>query len=98
MSGLSCGKQHLIVSLRISPCRQADRQAVWVVAVPGLSFFVACGTLVLRPGTKPMSSALQGKFLTTGIPDKSSLSLLLYMVQEDALISILNDILLDRES
>ena len=64
----------------------------------GLNSSEACGILVLQPETEPTSSALQGKFLTTGIPDKSSLSLLLYMVQEDALISIQNDILLDRES
>ena len=33
--------------------------------------YIACGILVPQPGTKPMSPALQGEFLTTGPPGKS---------------------------
>ena len=36
----------------------------------GLSCFAACGILVSRPGIKPIFSALQGRFLTTGPPGK----------------------------
>ena len=36
-----------------------------------LSCPVACGILVPRPGIEPMSSALEGGFLTTGPPGKS---------------------------
>ena len=32
---------------------------------------MACGILVPQPGIKPMSPALQGRFLTTGPPGKS---------------------------
>ena len=37
----------------------------------GLSRPVACGILISRPGIEPMSSALAGRFLTTGLPGKS---------------------------
>ena len=35
------------------------------------SCFLACGILVPSPGIKPMSPALQGRFLTAGPPGKS---------------------------
>ena len=41
------------------------------VVVHGLSGSVACGILVPQPRVKPMSPALQGRFLTTGPPEKS---------------------------
>ena len=46
---------------------------LWVlVVVRGLHCSVACGSLAPRPGTEPASPALQGGFLTTGPPGKSS--------------------------
>ena len=41
------------------------------VVAHGPSGSVACGTLVPQPGVKPVSPALQGRFLTTGPPEKS---------------------------
>ena len=51
----------------------------WVssVAAHGLSCLVACGFSVAWPGIKPMSPALEGRFLTTGPPGKSSWLLIL---------------------
>ena len=51
----------------------------WVFVAHGLSLVVvhrlscpmACGTLVPQPGMEPVSSALEGGFLTTGPPGKS---------------------------
>ena len=40
-------------------------------AVCGLSYLGACGILVLSPGIEPASSALEGRFITTGPPRKS---------------------------
>ena len=42
-----------------------------VVVARGLSCLAACGILVPRPGTEPVSSALQDGFLTIGPPAKS---------------------------
>ena len=42
-----------------------------VVVAHGLSCPAACGILVPRPGTEPASSALEGRFFTTGPPGKS---------------------------
>ena len=42
-----------------------------LVEARGLSFSEAHGILVARPGIKLASSALQGRFLTTGPPGKS---------------------------
>ena len=42
-----------------------------LVAVRRLSFPAACGILVPRPVIEPASSALEGGFLTTGLPGKS---------------------------
>ena len=42
-----------------------------VVAAHGLSCSSACSILVPGPGTKPVSPALAGRFLTTGLPGKS---------------------------
>ena len=41
------------------------------VAAHGLTHPVACGILVLQPGIKPVSPALEGGFLTMGPPGKS---------------------------
>ena len=45
-----------------------------VVATHRFSCPTACGILVPRPGIKPMSPALAGRFPTTGPPGKSPLS------------------------
>ena len=42
-----------------------------VVATCRPSCPTACGTFVLSPGIEPVSSALQGRVLTTGPPGKS---------------------------
>ena len=42
-----------------------------VVAAHGLSCSAACSILVLQPGIKPASPALQSEFLTTGPPGTS---------------------------
>ena len=42
-----------------------------VVVAWGLSCLVACGILVPRPGIKSTFPALEGRFLTTGLPGKS---------------------------
>ena len=42
-----------------------------LVVVHGLSWSIACGILVPRPRIEPASPALQGGFLTTGLPGKS---------------------------
>ena len=42
-----------------------------VVAVHRLGCPVACGMLVLQPGIKLASSALEGRFFTIGLPGKS---------------------------
>ena len=42
-----------------------------VVVARGLSCPVACGILAPRPGVEPASPALEGGFLTTGLPGKS---------------------------
>ena len=42
-----------------------------VVAVSGLSHSTVCGILVTQPEMEPISLALQGGFLTTGLPGKS---------------------------
>ena len=56
-----------------SQCR-----GLFLVAMPGLRFDTACrilvpwcGILVPWPGIEPMSPALEGRFLTTGAPEKS---------------------------
>ena len=49
-----------------------------VAVVHRLSRPVACGTLVPQSGIKPMSPALEGRFLTTGPPGKSLFLFLLF--------------------
>lgn len=48
-----------------------------VVAVCRLSCFSACGILVSRPGIRPASSTLQGRFLSSGPPGNPTFLLLL---------------------
>ena len=45
-----------------------------LVVAHRLSFPVACGILVLQPGIKPASPAMEGRFLTTRSPEKGSLN------------------------
>ena len=42
-----------------------------VVAARGISCPLACGILVPRPGIKPVSPSLEGRFFTTGPPGRS---------------------------
>lgn len=42
-----------------------------IVVAPGLSSCVACRSLFLRSGIKPMFTMLAGRFLTAGPPGKS---------------------------
>ena len=42
----------------------------FLAEVRGLSCPVECGVLVPQPGIKPVSPALESKFLTTGSPGK----------------------------
>ena len=42
-----------------------------IVAAPGFSCSKACEILIPQPGIEPMFPALQGRFLTTGLPGKS---------------------------
>ena len=47
-------------------------QSAWSQLGPsGLTYSSVCGILVPQPGTEPTFPALQGKFLTTGLPGKS---------------------------
>ena len=41
-----------------------------VVAASGLSCLMACGILIARPGTEPVSHPLEGRFLKSGPPGK----------------------------
>ena len=45
-----------------------------VVVAFGLSCPAACGILVPQSGIKPASSALEGRFFTTGPPGKSQMT------------------------
>ena len=71
-SGLSCGMQ--------DGCSAQPFQ-LWcvdsVVLLHELNCSTACGILVPQPGIEPASSELQGGFLTTELPGKSLLRLLL---------------------
>ena len=52
---------------------QSMRSRVWASlgSVSGLSCPVACEILVPQPGIKPSPLALEGRFLTSGPPEKS---------------------------
>ena len=59
--------QVLVAALRLSTC---GTQGSVIVAL-GLSYCVACGTVVPQPGIEPASPALRGRLLTTGVPGNS---------------------------
>ena len=46
-----------------------------------LSCSIACGILVPQPGIEPASPALQSRFLTTGLPGKSSAMTIMENIQ-----------------
>ena len=72
--GLSCVMQHLCCIMQgLSSQHMASLVVAHgsVVAVHGLSCSSTCGIFVPRPGIKPASPTLQGKFLTPGPPGKS---------------------------
>ena len=72
VSGLSCIIRDLSMwHTDSSPVHGLQSAWASVVAAFRLSCFAACGILVLRPGIKPASLALQGGFYTTGPPGKS---------------------------
>ena len=54
-----------------SCCRLFTGVMSSLVAVHGLSFPEVCGIIVLQPGLKLRSLALEGEFLTAGPPEKS---------------------------
>ena len=62
----------LVASCKIFCCR-----ARTLVAALSLSCLTACGILVPQLGITPLSPALRGRFLTTGLPEKSPGQLLL---------------------
>ena len=71
--GLSCSMQDVCCIIRdLSLWLTGSLVVAW-----GLSYSEECGILVPRPGIEPMSPALQGRFLTTGPPGKSSFYLLI---------------------
>ena len=62
----------LVVSHGLSSCcTWALELEGSVVVICGLSCSAVCGTLFPYPGIKPVSPALQGRFLTTGPAEKS---------------------------
>ena len=72
------GSPHLLALLIYLFLSLADLScSLWVLYCgAGLSCPVACRILVPQPGTESLSPALQGRFLTTGLPGKSILPLL----------------------
>ena len=64
-----------------------DTQAQWLWCEGGLSHSMAWGVLFSPPGTESVSSALQGRFLTTGPSGKSQtfFLILLKFLQNDGL-------------
>ena len=73
-------KKYLFIWLHcvlVALCKIFCCHAQTLVAAPGLSFLTACGILVLQLGITPSSPALHGRFLTTGLPEKSPGQLLL---------------------
>ena len=62
-------------------CFGGARSLLWcvgfIVVARGLSCPKACGVLSPGPGMEPASSALEGRFLTTGPPRKMSLTYIL---------------------
>ena len=70
--GLSCGTQalHRVMPAVLLWCR-APQHAGSVTAAHRLGYSSACGILVLQQGIEPTSPALQGRFLTMGLPGES---------------------------
>ena len=58
--------ESFVAAHRFSSCDASS-----VVVTRGISCSSTCGILVPQPGIKPVSPALQGRFLTTGPPGKS---------------------------
>ena len=56
------------------PCLHLKKVFIWLISLVvahGLSCPAPCGILVPKPGMEPESPALEGRFLTTGLPGKS---------------------------
>ena len=56
----------LVLAHELLPCGE---QTLWLWQV-GHRYPIACGILAPQPGVKPTSPAFQGRFLTTGPPEK----------------------------
>ena len=70
--GPTCVTRALVVAAcGLSSCGTWTPKCAGSVVVVCRLSCSACGILVPRPGSKPMSPALQGEFLTTGPPRKS---------------------------
>ena len=69
----SCGAQALehVGSVVRGTQALSLRHVSSTVVARGLSYPLACGILVPRPGMEPASPALEGGFFTTGPPGKS---------------------------
>ena len=78
VSGLSCELREL---WRVFQDLSSQRTSSLLEAHV-LSCSVACGILIPQPGIEPMSPALQGRFLTTGLLGKSPPPPLLFTVRE----------------
>ena len=65
------GESSIAVSQLLSCGTQAPECSGSVVATHQLSCPMACGILVPQPEMEPTSPALEGGFLTTGLPGKS---------------------------
>ena len=65
-----------------------------LIAVHGLSWSAACGTLVSQPGIEPASLALQGRFFMAGPPGKSHQVLNRYWISlwEDEKVLEMDDV------
>ena len=78
MSGLNCSTRELSLRSTGSSLRRAGS----LVVARGFSCPVACGILVPQPGIEPVSTALEGRFLTTGPPGKALKEVLKMMNDE----------------
>ena len=62
---------HSLHCVSVASCKIFCCRARPLAATPGLSCLTACGILVPQLGIELSSPALHGRFLTTGLPEKS---------------------------
>ena len=90
--GLSCGTQYLcciMLDLSLQLCYSGSAVAALGLQSSVLSCSMACGILVSQAGMAPVSPALQGKFLTTRLPEKS---LNVWILDKVSLLSLWSDL------